>query len=91
MGDPNRGIYNKFVVLRTDGTSAPGQKHDGCYYFVLDLDHDPFARAALSAYRDACKEKFPLLADDLGTLLFRKAFGGTPTAKLGRSSQGEKP
>jgi hypothetical protein len=90
MGDKTRGIYNKFVVLRTDGTSAPGQKHDGCYYFVLDLDHDPHARAALAAYRESCKAEHPMLADDLSTLLYRKAFGGTPTAELGRSSQGER-
>lgn len=41
------GLYRKFIVTRTDGKSAPGQKHDGCDYFVLDLTHDPHAAPAL--------------------------------------------
>ena len=35
MSDPTRGLYDKFHVRRTDGQSAPGQKHDGCKYFVV--------------------------------------------------------
>ncbi len=65
MGDPKRGLYGKFRIERTDGKSAPGEKHDGCDYFVLDLTHDKFALAALLAYAEACKEEFPLLANDL--------------------------
>lgn len=65
MGDKSRGIYRKFEVNRTDGTSAPGQKHYGCEYFVLDVDHDPFAIAALRAYADACEKEYPLLAEDI--------------------------
>lgn len=30
MGDKTRGIYHKFNVTRTDGSSAPDGKHDGC-------------------------------------------------------------
>lgn len=49
-----------------DGRSAKGQKHHGCAYFVLDLDHDPFAAPALRAYADACEaDGFGPLADDL--------------------------
>lgn len=59
------GIYRKFLVERTDGSSGPGLKHEHCNYFVLDLVHDPFAIPALKAYADACREKFPALADDL--------------------------
>lgn len=59
------GIYDKFRVERTDGKSAPGQKHDGCSYFVLDLDHDKFAWPALDAYSTYCEEEFPVLAADL--------------------------
>lgn len=59
---PGVGLYNKFNVTRTDG---PGGKHDGCRYFVLDLNHDPFARAALIAYADACEGRCPELAADL--------------------------
>lgn len=59
------GIYRKFKVIRTDGNSDPGKKHAGCAYFVLDLDHDPFAVPALRAYAEACREQFPALAQDL--------------------------
>lgn len=59
------GLYDKFVIERTDGTSAPGRKHDGCEYFVLDLTHDKFANPAIRAYRDACKDEYPVLAKDL--------------------------
>lgn len=65
MGDPTRGVYEKFRVERTDGKSAPGQKHDGCDYFVLDLTHDKFADAALRAYAEACRAEYPDLARDL--------------------------
>lgn len=65
MGDRSRGLYNKFTVARTDGQSAPGEKHDECEYFVLDLTHDEFAAAALRAYADACEGQYPMLAADL--------------------------
>lgn len=59
------GIYHKFEVRRTDGRDEPGQKHNGCDYFVLDLTHDPFAAPAIAAYAKACAKELPLLADDL--------------------------
>jgi len=62
--EAEQGAYQKFTVERTDGSSAPGEKHDGCSYFVLDLNHDPFAAAALAAYAGACKATHPKLADD---------------------------
>ena len=65
MGDKTRGLYRKFSVERTDGTSMPGAKHFGCEYFVLDLNHDKHAAAALEAYASSCWEEYPLLADDL--------------------------
>lgn len=65
MPDQSRGLYRKFHVERTDGKSAPGEKHDGCEYFVLDVTHDKFARAALAAYADACEAEYPLLARDI--------------------------
>jgi hypothetical protein len=65
-----RGLYEKFKrIERTDGKSAPGEKHDGCEYFVLDLTHDPFALPALEAYRDACRASHPRLAADLTSQL----------------------
>lgn len=66
MGDRLRGLYRKFTVTRTDGASAPGGKHEGCDYFVLDLTHDPFAVVAIEAYAMVCRQDgYRLLADDL--------------------------
>lgn len=60
-----KGIYEKFKVERTDGQSEPGKKHHGCRYFVLDLDHDDHAGAAIEAYADSCEREYPALAADL--------------------------
>lgn len=60
-----RPLYNKFQVRRTDGRDAPGEKHDDCTYFVLDLTHDPFAVPAIRAYAEACRESHPGLANGL--------------------------
>jgi hypothetical protein len=87
MSDKTRGVYHKFNVTRTDGKSEPGQKHDGCQNFVLDLDHDPHARAALAAYKKSCENEYPALAADICALLYGCAFGGTPTAALGASAE----
>ena len=63
--DRNRGFYEKFNVERVDGGSKLLQRHEGCDYFVIDLDHDPHACASLMAYAAACDLSHPLLADDL--------------------------
>lgn len=60
-----RGLYRKFYVERSDGSGALGQKHDGCTYFVLDMDCDPHALPALAAYAKSCRETHPQLARDL--------------------------
>jgi hypothetical protein len=65
LPDEQRGIYGKYRVERVGGT--PG-KHDECFYYVLDLDHDPFALPALRAYADSCRERYPELAADLDRL-----------------------
>lgn len=71
MGDRTRGLFGKFIVRRVDGTDAPGGKHDGCDYFVLDVTHDPHAIPALRAYAASCRgDGYELLADDLN----RKAY-----------------
>lgn len=60
------GLYRKYDVRRTDGRDAPGFKHHGCRYFVLDLDHDEHARAAIRAYRSSIMndpELYGLLGD----------------------------
>ncbi len=71
MDKRKRGIYRKFKVERTDGKSAPGEKHHGCRYFVIDIDHDEHADAALLAYADACEAEYPKLADDLRNICCR--------------------
>jgi len=63
--DKNRGLYGKFIIERADGRSAPGKKHHGCDYYVLDLTHDKYAPYAIAAYAMACKGEFPALAADL--------------------------
>jgi hypothetical protein len=62
------GLFQKFNVSRTDGRDAPGEKHHGAEYFVLDMA-DTFAIPALTAYAEACKHEYPVLSADL----FRKA------------------
>lgn len=60
-----QGLYGKFRIDRTDGSSAPGGKHHGCDYFVLDVTHDKHAQAALAAYADAAEATHPQLAADM--------------------------
>jgi hypothetical protein len=60
-----RGLYGKYHVERTDGSSEPGKKHEDCAYFVLDLTHDRNAPPALIAYAAACEAEYPVLARDL--------------------------
>lgn len=62
-----QGIFEKFTVIRNDGSSEPGGKHDHCQYFVLDLNHDPHAKAAMQAYAMSCKDSHPLLSDEILT------------------------
>jgi len=76
--DEARGLYPKFEVRRSDGSSGSGGKHERCRYFVLDLDHDKFSVPALEAYHNACSHDFPALAADLKALVLemRKKFKG---------------
>lgn len=72
-------IYEKFRVERTDGRSAPGEKHDGCQYFVLDVTHDPFALHALRAYADACYADYPKLSSGVREMIrARQNYRETP-------------
>lgn len=60
-----QGLFRKFNVSRVDGSDSPGEKHHGCEYFVLDVDHDAHAPAALRAYAHACKDTHPVLSQEL--------------------------
>jgi len=70
------GIYHKFNVQRTDGSSQEGGKHEKCDYFVLDVTHDKYAIPALRAYAKACKKEYPALANDLENKIFLMTFKG---------------
>lgn len=68
-----QGLFRKFEVRRVDGSDQPGGKHYGCRYYVLDLDHDKHAPAAMRAYAAACKDTHPDLAADI-----EAEFGAAP-------------
>lgn len=83
MTDSTQGLYVKYRVERTDGKSAPGEKHAGCRYFVLDVDHDIFAAAALEAYARACRREYPKLAHNILQMLHPEVdFGPAPQSRL---------
>lgn len=63
------GLYPKFVVRRTDPEAEA--RHQGCALFVLDVTHDPHARAAVLAYAESCQGTKPGLASDLRQLVMR--------------------
>lgn len=64
--EAKRGLYGKFsVIKRADGGHRKGRKHEKCPYFVLDLEHDKHAKAALKAYAKSCAKEYPELAKDL--------------------------
>lgn len=79
INDQERGLYGKFRVERTDGRSAPGEKHHDCEYFVLDLTHDKHALAALLSYAESCAGEFPQLAADLRVVVAVLSTGAPPT------------
>lgn len=64
-----KGLHQKFVVVRTDGQSAEGGKHEHCRHFVLDLTHDMDARFALRQYADRVRLTKTELYGDLHRLL----------------------
>lgn len=69
MSDRDRGLYRKYDVKRSDGSSGPGRKHEFCAYFVLDLECDEFALAALRAYARAARKTHPDLARDIRAII----------------------
>lgn len=82
LPDPNpnlslteQGLVGKYRVQRVDGSDRPGGKHHGCRYFVLDMDHDPFAPTALGVYAAICEKQYPALAVDL-----RERLGAIPAS-----------
>jgi hypothetical protein len=60
-----QGLFHKYNVTRTDGSDKPGHKHADCECFVLDVEHDPHAKAALAAYAESIAATHPALAKDM--------------------------
>ena len=70
MSEP-KGLYGKYRIVKGDGSQVDPK----AIYFTLRLDTDPFAREAIRAYIEACRETQPELADDLLKVL-REVGGG---------------
>lgn len=63
MDEQRAGVIEKYTVKRNGDTSG---KHDVCWFFVLDIKHDPLAETALIAYAEAAKAAgYQALRDDL--------------------------
>jgi len=71
------GLYGKFNITRTDGKDAPGEKHHGDQYFVLNLTTDKHSTPALIAYIESCESEYPVLAADLRALVANKVLAET--------------
>lgn len=65
MDDTARGVYGKYVISKADGSAVDPE---ACY-FVLRLDVDPAARAAMRAYADAVRDDNEEMADDIEACL----------------------
>jgi len=62
LRDEERGLYRKYYVRKLND---PTGKHKNCFFFVLDLTHDPYAIQAAQTYADACRGRYPILAKEL--------------------------
>lgn len=62
MSDDNAGIEDRYEVRRR---YDPKGKHAKCGYFVLDPQHDEFARVAMWHYAAAVEPTNPVLAHQL--------------------------
>lgn len=74
-----RGLYAKFRVERLD--PAAQERHRHCAVFVLEPEHDPYARPALAAYAEAVRATHPALAADLDHWLAQYATHDAPEEK----------
>lgn len=60
-----QGLFEKYVVSKADGSEVDPE----AMYFVLRLDTDPAARAAVMTYADACAAVDGILAQELRNLI----------------------
>ena len=77
MNAREKGIFHKFNVTRTDGRDAPGEKHEGDQYFVLNITTDPYAIPALAAYAEACRSEYAVLASDIQNMIGSKVLASS--------------
>lgn len=63
----NGGLRQKYNITKTSGEPID----DGAVYFVLRVDEDPHARAALRAYAGSVADENDVLASDLLMLVER--------------------
>lgn len=61
-----KGLYNKYKIEKADGTPVDPKAK----YFVLRVDKDPHARAAMRAYSLSVQKDNPVLALDIGQMLW---------------------
>jgi hypothetical protein len=87
--DEGRGLYEKFEVRRTDGSSEPGCKHHGCRYFIIDYSHDPFAPVALCAYASACQSSHPQLATEILDLFSNETIKKSSTVQVRSATEAD--
>lgn len=69
------------ILASTPNTPCPGRTAlpRPARNFVLDTTHDPYAKAALLAYADACEADFPKLAVDARRMAAGERVIQTPT------------
>ena len=65
MNKKKNGLYEKYNLRHNDGSAVS----DDAIYFVLRLDTDWCARAAVQTYIASCRHEMPELAGDLQKLL----------------------
>jgi hypothetical protein len=87
--DEGRGLYEKFEVRRTNGSSEPGCKHHGCRYFIIDYSHDPFAPVALCAYASACQSSHPQLATEILDLFSNETIKKSSTVQVRSATEAD--
>ena len=56
-----KGLYNKYIITKTNGTPTDSNAD----YFVLRLDTDEFARGAIRFYAMAIMQDNPILAENI--------------------------
>jgi hypothetical protein len=79
-------LHDKYLVRRRDGRDQVAtDKHHRCEYFVLDLTHDPLARAAALTY--AIARLGTVGANDLSDQLCNMIFGIEPPDNINKTLQ----